>query len=123
MIKIEAILTFFHIQDPDVILCRWMAEKSTDATANSEPTANEDLPGGSSRKLPFVTVLESPPAGSPFSVLKEHVASVKHALSEGCVVVVREADSPRHPYAFDEDSIQMLTHRNPDGAPVQWHCK
>ncbi|KAI0086268.1 hypothetical protein BDY19DRAFT_908514 [Irpex rosettiformis] len=106
--------------DPDLLTCRWVAKKSTDATAYPKSCPDDPSPSTSFSSTPTVTVIESPPPGSSFEVMDKHVAKVRRLLSLGLVVAVRNAEQRGPRYEFDEKSVRNFSHREADGARIEW---
>ncbi|KAI0682480.1 hypothetical protein BC835DRAFT_1311501 [Cytidiella melzeri] len=95
-------------QDPNIVMCRWMANNGIDATA-----ATDD-------KLPLVTVLRTPHPDATAEEWREHVALAQHALCHGRVVAVLGATQSEAPFEWTEECISQLAGKKPDGAPIQW---
>jgi hypothetical protein len=93
-------------------MCRWMMTSGLDATAPPPQ-------GGP----PLVTVLQSPPPGASRETWVEHVNTTRHALSYGRVVAILGACESEPPYEWNEACLCDVASLQPDGAPIEWHCK
>ncbi|KAI0686293.1 hypothetical protein BC835DRAFT_1309611 [Cytidiella melzeri] len=94
--------------DPEIAMLRWLAA-GFDATAPP--------PDGGP---PLVTVLQTPPAGSPMSVWEEHVESAREALARRRVVLVLGATESEPEYEWNEKCLCALASRSPDGSLIEW---
>lgn len=106
----------FLAQDAEVIMWRWSALASTDATA-LPPSASP------SQAFPTVTVLDSPPPKAKMSVWNAHAAEVRRLLSANRVVIIRNAEQHAPSYDWDAESLCGIFKSSPDGARMQWQCK
>ena len=96
-------------------MCRLLAT-STDATAT--PGSDD-----SSRAVPVVAVLDSPPINATEDVWDEHVAQARGLLASNRVVVIRNVEKSGPPFSWSLGSFCRMSNRYPDGARIQWHCK
>jgi hypothetical protein len=68
-------------------------------------------------------MLQLPQNNAPRNEWNAHIQEAKTVLSQGRVVVILGATDTEPRYEWDEDTLCDIACVQPDGSPLEWHCK